>query len=287
MQEECKACDLKQVDKIADIMELEHKTAESLKQNVKEFLKTADMSRTNPEIMGEVFGLICRAAGNEDPYKKIKQEYNQQMLEQYETFQKMAECSGYPLKTALAMAITANLIDFAARHTFDTDTIKKELSEADRGHWAIDDSRLLFTELNQVRQVLYLGDNCGEIVLDKLFCQQLIAHYKTIKITYGVRGKPIVNDVTMADAVQVGMDDIIPVISNGDGGLGTVLEHTSNQFQKLFWQADLVICKGQGNYESLMGIRKKAMYFMFMTKCPIVSEPLNIPVRSIVCMKKR
>lgn len=287
MQEECKTCDLKQVDKIAAIMELEDKAAESLKQNIKEFLKTADMSRTNPEIMGEVFAFICQAAGSEDPYKKIKQEYNQQMLKEYESFQEMAESSGHPLRTALAMAITANLIDFAARHTFDADKIKKKLSEADRKYWAIDDSRLLFTELNKVSQVLYLGDNCGEIVLDKLFLQQLITHYPKIKLTYGVRGRPIVNDVTMADAVQVGLDDIVPVISNGDGGLGTVLEYTSKEFQELFWQADLVICKGQGNYESLMEVRKETMFFMFMAKCPIVSEPLNIPVGSVVCMKKR
>lgn len=141
--------------------------------------------------------------------------------------------------------------------------------------------------MKSAKSILYLGDNCGEIVLDKIFIELLSKEYPTCKVYYGVRGKPIVNDVTIEDALEVKMNEVATVISNGDGALGTVLKNTSTQFKQVFQQVDIVICKGQGNYEGLLGINKENVFFLFMAKCELVAKPVGVKTMSIVCMKNR
>ena len=138
------------------------------------------------------------------------------------------------------------------KHKFDLNTLMDKLHKIKSDNLAVDDSRKLFDDISEAHTLLYLGDNCGEIVLDKIFIEELKAHYNNLKVYYGVRGQAIVNDVTIDDASDVNMSESAEVISNGDISLGTVIEKTSSEFQKVFNDADVVICKGQGNYEGLI-----------------------------------
>lgn len=287
MNKACFECDRQQMLKISRFLNLDKQTQEKLLTMVDAILKQCDMSKTNPEIMAGIWQEVIQILGNEDPYEKIKQYYNGFMMSMGETIRQEILSAKDPFQAALKIAITGNLIDFAAKHTFDENTIKELLKAAKKTQLAVDDSNELKKQLNTAHTMLYLGDNCGEIVLDKLFIELLKKQYPALKVYYGVRGKPIVNDVTLKDASEVAMEEAATLISNGDGSLGTVLERTSLEFQSVFNQADLILSKGQGNYEGLLGNSKENIFFMFMAKCEVVAQPLGVPRLGIVCLKNR
>lgn len=284
MNQACFQCDFKQIDKVASLTKLDQCQIDQLKSRVRTYLDHCDMSQSNPAIMADVWAIIGSIIQNSDPYAAIKQRYNHQMLE---WLPDIKEVIGEDLSNALKVAIAANLIDFSAKDELDDATVKSFLLSAPSLSLAIDDSYDLFNELESAKQLLYLGDNCGEIVIDRYLIECLHQHYPSLKIVYGVRGFPIVNDVTMDDANQVGIGQVASLISNGDGSLGTVLERTSQDFQNCFEISDVVIAKGQGNYEGLRHCYKEKLYYLFMSKCELVSQWAGVPLNGIVCLKNR
>jgi len=149
----------------------------------------------------------------------------------------------------------------------------------------VDHSESLYQRLKTARSLMYLGDNCGEICLDKLFIKYIKKEFPNIKIYFGVRGQAIVNDVTLEDAQMVAMEEVAEVIENGDSSLGTVIERVSDEFREKFYNADVVIAKGQGNYESLSEIDRNNVFHLFMAKCNPVSNSLGVKTLSIVCVE--
>lgn len=200
-----------------------------------------------------------------------------------ETLRKVIECSANPLYSAVRLSALGNQIDFAGKR--ETSFILDDLYQSLGQEFAIDHSKLLFDDLEKAKMLLYLGDNCGEIVLDKLFLQQIKKQYPKLSIVYGVRGNPVVNDVTMDDANFVGMNTVAEILENGSGALGTVLDDTSQEFQDVFTKSDLVISKGQGNFESLSDHESTIIYHIMMVKCERIAEKLDVPEGTIVCMK--
>lgn len=284
MNQACFQCDLKQVEKVASLVNLDKSQFNILKSTVQTYLDHCDMSKSNPAIMADVWAIITTIIQNPDPYAALKQRYNLKILEWVPDIKAVI---GQDLKAILKVAIAANLIDFSAKDQLDDATVKAFLLNAPSMSLAIDDSGDLFKELRHAKQLLYLGDNCGEIVIDRYLIECLHRHFPFLKIIYGVRGYPIVNDVTIDDAKQVGMFQVAEVISNQDGSLGTVLPRTSELFCHCFNMSDVVIAKGQGNYEGLRGCDKKELYYLFMSKCELVSQWAGVPLNGIVCMKNR
>lgn len=149
-----------------------------------------------------------------------------------------------------------------------------------------DDEYLYFKkDLEQAKHLVYLTDNCGEIVLDKLFIQCLKETYPDLKITVIVRGKDVINDATLVDAAEVGMTNIVTCISNGNGAPGTVLKLLSEEARKLLADADLVISKGQGNFESLYGEGINP-YFIFLCKCELFVRRFKLQQYESVFIKE-
>lgn len=287
MNKACFECDRNQMLKISQFMELDKDKENTLLQEAQAILDQCDMTKTNPEIMADIWVMVTELLKNKDPYAKIKYDYNELLLSMSESIKQEINKAEDSFDLALKLAITGNLIDFAAKHTFDETMVKKLLKDAKTTTLAIDDSATLKAQLKKAKTLLYLGDNCGEIVLDKLFIEVLKKENPSLNVYYGVRGKPIVNDVTKRDALQVKMEQVATIISNGDGSLGTVLTRTSSQFQKIFHEADLIICKGQGNYEGLLGHPKENIFFMFMAKCELVAQLLGIECLKIVCLRNK
>lgn len=287
MHKECETCDLKQIDKISSLLQLDTKEEDILKHKVKDYFKTVDMTKTNPEVMGEIWSVVAETIGTDNPYHEVKEYYNKELMNRYDEIKKMIKDSDDSLMTALKTAIAGNLIDFAAKHKFNIKTLMDNLHKIKSDNLAVDDSRKLFDDISKAHTILYLGDNCGEIVLDKIFIEELKEHYNSLKVYYGVRGQAIVNYVTLDDAADVNMSEAAEVISNGDISLGTVLEKTSSEFKRVFDEADVVICKGQGNYEGLINCSRDNVYFLFMAKCNIVADPLSVDTMSIVALNKK
>ena len=149
-----------------------------------------------------------------------------------------------------------------------------------------DDVDGLAAALARAETLLVLGDNCGEIVLDRLLIETIRKLYPHIRVTYGVRGMPTVNDVTLADAEMVGMEEVARVIDNGSSLLGTHLPDTSEAFRSEFYAADVIIAKGMGNLENLILCDRDAIWFLLIAKCRAVGKITASPVGSILCMEK-
>jgi uncharacterized protein with ATP-grasp and redox domains len=218
-----------------------------------------------------------------DPYEKIKRYYNKEILNVADKIRNLIKEADDKFDVALKIAITGNLIDFMASHTFDEKVLMERIGKARELNMPVDHSKRLYEKLKTANTLLYLGDNCGEIVLDKIFIEYIKTAFPGIKVYFAVRGKPIVNDVTVEDAHMVNMQEVAEIISNGDGSLGTVIQNASAEFRTVFYKADVIISKGQGSFESLSEIDRNDIFFLFMAKCNRVAKLLEVANLSIVC----
>jgi len=159
-----------------------------------------------------------------------------------------------------------------------TNSICKTIDMVLISEFTTDHSTELKRKLEKAKTVLYLGDNAGEIVFDKLF----IGTINHPDLTYVVRGAPIINDVTMEDADYVGMKDIAKVITSGYDAPSTIVNKSSEQFREYFDKADIIISKGQGNLEGLLPLNDKRIFFLLMVKCDVIAELLNVKKDSFV-----
>lgn len=228
------------------------------------FLSQADYRQSPPALGRVLHRMIRKELNNPDPYFEIKQKYNRMMLNMYADFEKMVKAAKDPFDAAMRLAIAGNVIDFGPQQQMDVmETINRVL----RVKLAVDDSRQLRIDLQQAETVLYVGDNCGEIVFDKLFLNT-IAHSNAY---FAVRGAPVLNDATIEDAKMVGIDQLARIVTTGDDAPGAVWESTSEEFKDIFHRADVVISKGQGNLEGLIDVPHN-IYFLLVTKCDLVGE---------------
>ncbi len=257
------------------------KVHQSLLNEVMSILSRLDYDISPPSIAREVYEMIEKKTYDPDPYRKIKENDNRDMLKIYPQLKKLVEKSDDPLLQACKLSIAGNQIDSGAgkrKENHDHKDIKKVLKKKP----VIDHFSEFKKKLGEAGTLLYLGDNSGEIVLDKLFIEEIKNNFKDIKIIYVVRGGPVINDVTYKDARQIGMGEVCKVIDNGDRAPGTVLDYCSDEFKDYFYRADLVIAKGQGNYETLSDAGRGNIYFMLMAKCPVIARYLNCDTGNMV-----
>ncbi|MGQ8336126.1 damage-control phosphatase ARMT1 family protein [Sunxiuqinia sp. A32] len=223
---------------------------------------------STPQFARELHHRLKCYTKNNDPYKDGKKESNDLILSQYDHFKQLVETSKDPFETAMRLAIAGNIIDFAISDSFNLeDTIDKVLNS----DFAINHSKELKAALDQAETVLYLGDNNGEIVFDKLFIET-INHSNLI---YAVRDLPVINDATIKDAEYVGLNQLVQVISNGYDAPSTILEHCSEEFLSVYNKADIIISKGQGNLEGLLESKNDKIFFLLMVKCDVIAEKLK------------
>lgn len=241
-------------------------------------LATVDYNK-NPAQLGKILHrLIREKIENPDPYKELKLQYNILMLGKYEELKQIVMTSPDPFNTALRLAIAGNIIDFGPAHEFAMmETIQNVLTAT----LGIDHSEQLRKAILNARSILYIGDNAGEIVLDRLFLETI----QKENVFFGVRGSAIINDVTEEDAKFVGLDKLATVISNGDSMPGTFLEDTAPAFQELFSEVDLIISKGQGNFEGLYQINRP-IFFLLTAKCEVVANVLGVSKGAFIIQKR-
>lgn len=240
----------------------------------------ADYDQSPPELVAESHRVIRSILGIADPYREIKEAFNDKMMDRYGAFKELVASAEDPFDRAARLAVAGNIIDFGPGKPFDVDaTLDRVLSEP----FAVDEIAELNKAVKAAGTVLYLGDNAGEIVLDKLFIETM-GHPN---LFFAVRGRPVINDATAEDARRVGMEDVAKVVDNGHDAPGTLLEHTSEAFRSLYNQADLVLSKGQGNLESLWGKTDKPLYFLLMAKCDLVAGHLGVQTGDMVVMRHR
>ena len=225
---------------------------------------------------------IHRAVRNRlglDPFKKIKRDYNSIALKLYPRLKDKVKNSIDPLRTAARLAIAGNIIDFGIFTSIDIEGSINRALEADI---PVDDYPSFIESVKETDNILYLLDNSGEIVFDRLFIEELLLSGKKVKAV--VKGSPVLNDVTIEDALQINLTEVCEVIDNGSDAVGTILEWTSSEFQNEFCKTKLIISKGQGNFETLTETEKKT-YFLFQSKCNVVSKELSLLPGSMLFKK--
>ncbi|MFC1586322.1 DUF89 domain-containing protein [Fibrobacterota bacterium] len=221
--------------------------------------------------------LISKISGNRDPYAALKKQYNTFALKALPELRKTIMKSRDPFFPAALLTIAGNLIDFGLPHSMNEKKLEGEITKALHENASRNMLEKLQEQIQRASSVLYLGDNAGEIVFDKLFLEFFPAH----KTTFCVRGAPILNDATMEDAELIGLTALVKVIDTGLDMPGVVLGKCSKAFQEAFKRADLIISKGQGNYESLDDSSKN-IFFLLKAKCPVIARELGCAIGETV-----
>ncbi len=280
IHEQCLACLVNQAVKTANLTGAENR--EELYKEIFAQMSRLDFSKTNSEILGENYRLIKQHTGCEDPYKETKDYYNQLFLENFRTYDEKVQT----IEEAVKYAIVSNIIDFNPVHSDVERDIAHFFSSVDHLELTVNDTPKLLEDIDRAENILYLGDNCGEICFDKLLIKRIRERNPKCHMYFGVRGAAVINDNIEEDAYAVRMEEYATIISNGDYSCGTVIDRVSAQFREIYEKADVVIAKGQANYESLSE-EPKNIYFLLMTKCKVIADDIGVPEKSLVCLRSK
>lgn len=250
-------------------------------ENILEIFPEALKASSAPEISLKIHDVIRQILGEDiDPYRVIKEESNRKALVLYPQLKEKVESSENRLLTAVELAIAGNVIDYGAKNTLN---IEQEIERLFQNEFH-DFEKMVFdyTQLDKAIEaassILYLGDNAGEIVFDRVLMEEIPMN---IDITFAVRGRPVINDALLEDAKACGLDQRAHIISSGSRAPGTILDCCYKEFVNLFNKAELIISKGQGNYEALCDV-KAPIFFLFKAKCPVIADKLGVSVGDIV-----
>ena len=238
-----------------------------------DILKNLPSGASPPEIGSRAHQLVRELTGNNDPYLDVKQASTRQALIMLPKLRELLENSEDRLDTAVRLSIAGNIIDFGPNRNYDLwDVVQKVMGQ----DFAINDMEDLRKDLEASRSILFLGDNAGETVFDRLLIETL-----DVPVTYVVRGGPVLNDATIEDALAAGIDQVAEVVTNGARVPGTSLSMCSTDFVERFESADLILAKGMGNYETLSEV-SAPIFFLLQVKCPIIGVDVGAPAGSIV-----
>ena len=243
----------------------------------------AEVDRTlPPPALAEHFHRYVRQlVGCDDPYLPLKRKANELALGLLDELREKIAASDDPLAAATRLAMAGNIIDVGIGYTPSDEEIHQAIDQA--LHEPIDTAALerLGQALASAKSVFYIADNAGEIAFDRL----LVEHIGPERITLAVRGGPILNDALIEDARQVGLADMVPVVQTGQALPGVLVESASQEFQEHFARADVVISKGQGNYETL-DTQDRPIFFLLRVKCPVVSQALDLPLGRLALLAR-
>lgn len=270
-QLDCLPCFLRQALDAARQITADENLQRAVLHQVCHALQLVDVRRRPPEMARQIHRII-RANIGEDPYRGIKRVMNRFGLRLRGRLRPRVLAAADPFEAAVRVAIAGNCIDRGARGAVP-ESRQARFIEGAAGLPLHGSVAALHRAARRARRILYLADNAGEIALDALLIEQLPPG----TVTVGVRGHPVINDATLEDARAVGLDRLATLIGNGSDAPGTLLPDCSPEFRGAFARADLIMAKGQGNYESLAGTPGRPIWFLFVPKCPLVARHAGVP----------
>ena len=277
---DCIPCFVRQALDAAKLATDDEQIHEQVLREVLRLAVDLDMSQSPPAIGQQIHRLIRKLVGGNDPYRQIKKRFNDLALKLYPELKECVRTSEEPFATAVRLAIAGNIIDFGVNSSLEESCVKETISDSLSGYLDPKQIQGFKDAVTAIEKILYLADNAGEIVFDRLLIEQL--PYE--KVTVVVKGRPVINDATMEDAGVAGLSRIVEVIDNGSDAPGTILESCSEEFRRRFAEADLIIAKGQGNYETLSDVEKD-MFFILKAKCPVIARDLGCEVGEMILRK--
>lgn len=270
---DCIPCFFRQLLEGARIAGLSHKSQKKVMEEFAKSIGHISFKSSPPEIAIFGYGILKKINSGKDPYKKIKQQSNRLALRLYDELKRKVSHSKDRLLKSVELAIAGNIIDFGVKNNLNVNKeLKAILSKEEK--CVKRDKLFHYREFKKALRssecILYLGDNAGEIVFDKILLEEIKRVYPEKLIYFSVKESPVINNALMEDARYCGIDKVARLISNGADAPGTILPLCSEEFKRIYRRADMIISKGQGNFESLPKTGKP-IFFLFMVKCPIVA----------------
>ena len=270
---DCYPCFVRQALEAARQLGADERKQKIVLERVLEALRDIDLAFTPPQIGDRIHRLVRQELAGGDPYRTFKEAATREALALLPRLKEIMEKAEDPLETGVRLSIAGNIIDAGHHSTYELwPTVQRVLSEP----FAVADLEPLRRSLTVAHSVLFLADNAGETVFDRLLIESL-----SLPVVYAVKGGPILNDATVEDARMAGVDQAAQLLSTGSDAPGTILERCSERFRRAFAEAPLIIAKGQANYETLSEQGSK-VFFLLQAKCPVIARDLGVPVRGLV-----
>ena len=286
---ECIPCFFKQALEAARLSGATNRTQKKILDAVALSIPKFPLSSCPPEMARIIYGVVKKVTARDDPYAKIKEKSNKLALKAYPKLKEKIACSRDSLLMAIELAIAGNIIDYGVKNSINVkeelDKILNKESEAIRK-----EGKKIFNyegfkrALKSAKTILYLADNAGEVVFDRILIEEIKKADKSKDIIYAVKEKPVINDALAEDARIAGISRYARIVSSGLDTPGTVLSLCSREFLKTFKRADMIISKGQGNFEALSNC-KRSLFFLFMAKCPVVAQDVGCKVGDIILLQ--
>ncbi len=245
-------------------------------QKILKIISETNPEVSAPEIVAEVTTLQKQMFGKAEDYTELKKYYNALMDSLGTELSENIEKSSDGFRLAMSYSMLGNYIDFGAMDSVDENKLKEMLKDASNINFDSVEYDNLKADLSKSKKLVFITDNCGEVALDKLFMSKIKKDYPNIDLQIIVRGSPVLNDATIEDALQIGLDKIARITPNGSNVAGTCLDKISNEAKDIIDSADVIIAKGQGNFETMRYCQRN-VYYLFLCKCQLFADRHRVP----------
>ena len=279
LDKECVGCIIDQSLRVAKTINADKNLTSKIYQHVTELSKNFSFTLSPPEVATPVYQDMSKLAQKIDLYKEVKQLSTQKAKSYIPYLQNYLKNSKNIFFDATKIAVAGNVIDLATPTHFD---LHDELNKIFDTNFAIDNTDILFKKLQNAKIVVYLADNAGEHIFDKLYIQTLLSLFPNLNIYYLTRDKPIINDITYNEVLEDGFNNICNLVNSGVSSPGFLPNIANKESIDLYTKADVIISKGMGNYETLSE-EKRDIFFLLKVKCSVVAKSLSLNVGDIVC----
>jgi len=275
----CIPCLIRQAIEASRLVALDPGLQECLVREVLHWASGMDLNGSPPLLAQRIQCRLQELSGIQDPYRALKDQQNHLVLGLLPELEASLEASPDPLGLAVRLTIAGNVIDLGVKGSLSEAEVRQAIEQA-LNETFVGDLETFRQAVSEAQSILYLADNADEIALDRLLIEQL----GPASVTLAVRGAPILNDATRSDAQAVGLEERVEVIDNASDAPGTVLEDCSEAFRKQMAKADLILAKGQGNFETLSQA-KGNLFFLFKAKCTVIAEHAGVPLGAHVLVR--
>lgn len=279
----CVTCIFSQSLRVCETLQIDSETTKKVLDSVAGMIPEWSFDETPPQVAARVYPEIAKLLQTDDIYYDFKREATERAKAFIPFVEEMIDKHNDKFYASLKAAVAGNVIDLAAQQQFD---LEEEVVKVFDSPFEIDDSEELRKILQNSKNLLVVGDNAGEHLFDKVMMKCLKENFEDLNIFYAVRGKPIINDITIKDALEAKIDEVAEIVDSGVDTPGLDLSRASDKMLSVYKQADVVLAKGMGNYESLNGISTQPTFFLLKVKCSVVAESLGRNVGEIICYKE-
>ena len=282
LQEQCLTCIYDQTKRVCELLHVNTGHAREIDKLAHQHIKAFDMNQNPPLNAAPLYEAMAELLKSDDLYAEFKKASSQKAKAFLPLCKNKIENAQNKLFEATKTAVAGNVIDLAAVMLYD---LKEELEKIYHTPFAIDDFNALEKQLVHTQTLVYLADNAGEEIFDKLYIQTIKELYPNIDVYYFVRGRPIINDLTCKDAFASKMDEVAIIIDSGVPTPGLVIKLMNENARVIFEKAECIISKGMGNYECLGETKGLPIFFLFKVKCNVVAHAVGAQLGDIVCKK--